>query len=109
MSNPAINAALIAAAAKQAEAGKSITEQLKKAGARNARSAVPVDLSVSGSDTMLAYYEKHGHVRAAGGGRYWLDEEAIARSNAAAVKVVLIALAFLLSVAASLIAYAAGR
>lgn len=30
MSNPAINAALIAAAAKQAEAGKSITEQLKR-------------------------------------------------------------------------------
>lgn len=54
---------------------------------------------------MLRYYEKHGHVRAAGGGRYWLDEEAIARSNASAVKVVLISLVFLLSVAVSLIAW----
>lgn len=104
MANPALNAALIAAAQQQAAASKLITDPLKQAGATNARAAIPLDLSAKGSDKALAALIKKGHVRAAGGGRYWLDEAAVARSTAAGTRAALILLAFLISLGASLLA-----
>ena len=105
MANPAINAALIAAAAQQ----QALTEQhiltpLKKAGATSARTATTLDVSAKGADKLLAALVKRGHVRAAGDGRYWLDEAAIKRSEAAGLRIALIIIAFLLSVTASLVA-----
>jgi hypothetical protein len=107
MANPAINIALIAAAQQQAQTGKALTDQLKTAGATHVRAARPLDLSVKGSDAMLAYLVKRGHIREAGGGTYWLDEDAIARSTATGTRVALVLLAFLLSAGASLLALTA--
>jgi hypothetical protein len=107
MANAAIQAALMAAAQQQALASKAITEQLKKAGAKAPRSAAELDLSNKGSDKVLETLIKSGHVRDAGGGRYWLDEDAIAATKASAGRVALILVAFLLSAAASLLAIAA--
>lgn len=104
MANVAINGALIAAVQQQAAVAKLIIEPLKRAGALNAHGAVTLDLSAKGADKALAGLVKLGHVHAAGEGRYWLDEAAIARSNAAGTRAALIMIAFLLSLAASLIA-----
>lgn len=109
MVNPAINAAIIAAAGQQADAGKAILSQLREAGARTVRTAIPLDLSVKGSEAILAHLIKRGQVRDAGGRRYWIDEEAIARTKAAGIKASLIIAAFALSAAASLMAIAATR
>jgi len=102
MSNPALNAAVIAAAQEQAASAKAIKDQLTKAGATSPRSPTSLDLSINGSGKMLEYMVKQGHVRDAGGGRYWLDEEAVARSTANSKRVALIVAVFLLSLAASL-------
>ena len=105
MANAGINAALIAVAAQQqALTDEQIINPLKQAGATSPRKAIRLDLSAKGSDKLLAGLVKHGHVRSAGDGRYWLDEAAIARTNASAGRVALIIVAFLLSVTASLIA-----
>jgi hypothetical protein len=104
MVNPAVNIALIAAAQQQALSTKAVFDQLKKAAAFAPRSAVTLDLSVKGSGKMLDDLVKRGHVREVGGGRFWLDQEAVARSKAAASRVGLILCAFLLSVGASLLA-----
>ena len=96
MANPALTAVLAAAAQKHA--GKTaIPEQLKKAKATNPRSAIELDLTAEGSDLILKQYVRHGHVRATGNGRYWLDEAAVSRSNAQAGRILLILLAFSLS------------
>lgn len=105
MVNPAINAALIAAAAQQ----QALTEQhvlnpLKAAGATSPRNATTLDLSAKGADKLLASLVKRGYVRATGEGRYWLDEAAMKRAQAAGLRVALIVIAFLLSVTASLVA-----
>lgn len=106
MVNPAINAALIAAAAKQQEmTAKHVTTPLKQAGATSPRTAIPLDLSAKGSDKLLPGLVKRGHVRSAANNRYWLDEGAIARSHAAGKRAALIAIVFLLSVTASLLAF----
>ncbi|WP_300973620.1 hypothetical protein [Sphingomonas sp. LHG3406-1] len=102
MANPAINAALIAAAQQQAASARLITDPLKKARATNSRAAIPLDLSAKGTKEMLDYLVKRGDVRDSGGGRYWIDEEAIARSKASATRFSLILIVFLLSVGASL-------
>lgn len=108
MANPAINAALIAAAAQQqALTNTHITGPLKKAGATSARTAIPLDLSAKGTDKLLAGLVKRGHVRAAGAGRYWLDEAAVANSKAAGTRAALIIIAVLLSITASLVALVA--
>ncbi len=105
MANPGINAALIAAAAaQQALTEQHVTTPLKTAGATSARSATILDLSAKGADKLLAALVKRGHVRATGDGRYWLDEAAIKRSQAAGLRIALIIIAFLLSVTASLVA-----
>jgi hypothetical protein len=107
MAPPAVNAALIAAAAhQQAETAKLITDPLRKAGATGPRSAIELDLSAKGASKLLDGLVKRGHVRAAGGGRYWLDEAAIAKSKAAGNRAALIILAFTISLAASLWAIA---
>jgi hypothetical protein len=100
MANAAITAALIASQ-QQALAQAQVTTPLKQAGATSSRTAIPLDLTADGADKLLAALVKQGHVRAAGGNRYWLDEEAIARSKASASRGALILLAFLLSAAAS--------
>jgi DNA-binding IclR family transcriptional regulator len=108
MANPAINIALIAAAQQQqALTNEHITGPLKKAGATSVRTAIRLDLSAKGTDKLLAGLVKHGHVRVAGDGRYWIDEAAVARSKAAASRIALIVIAFLLSATASLIALVA--
>lgn len=104
MVNPGINAALIVAAQQQQLAAAHITDPLRKGGAISAQTAITLDLSAKGADKLLAGLLKRGHVRAAGDGRYWLDEGALARSQSAGVRVVLIIIAFLLSVTASLAA-----
>lgn len=105
MANPAVNIALIAAAQKQAESTKVIFSQLMSAGATSQQSAVRLKLD-KGSDNMLAYLLRRGHVREAGGARYWLDKEAVARSKARGIWVALILAAFLVSGGASLLALA---
>jgi hypothetical protein len=107
MVNPALNAALIAAAGKQKSASAGIVEQLRKAGATSARKAVLPDLSEEGAADMLAWLLRRGHLREAGGGRYWLDLEAVAASKARALRASLLVAAFLLSAAASLLALTA--
>ncbi|WP_338501409.1 hypothetical protein V6R86_01465 [Sphingomonas kaistensis] len=105
MANPAINAALIAVAAQQqALTDQHILTPLKKAGATSARTATTLDVSAKGADKLLAGLVKRGHVRATGDGRYWLDEAAIKRSQAAGLRIALIIIAFLLSVTVSLAA-----
>ena len=107
MANAAINVAVMAAAQQQAQIEKALTDQLKEARAVHLRAARPLDLSAKGSDKALAGLVRKGFVREAGGGTYWLDEEAIAHAKRAGVRVALILLAFLLSLGASLIALAA--
>lgn len=102
--NAAANVALIAAAQQQAASAKAITDQLHKANAYGAAAAVPLDLSLKMSDKMLQQLIDKGHVRAAGGELYWLDREAVERSKANATRWSLIAIAFLLSLGASLLA-----
>lgn len=109
MAQVAINAGVIAAAAKQDAATKAILKQLNEGGASQSRRAVALDLSTEGSDTALAHLIKYGHVREAGGGTYWLDHEAAARSKAASVRLAWILAAFLLSAGASLAALAAAN
>lgn len=104
MANPAVNVALIAAAQKQAKAAEAITEQLGKAGATNARAATTLDLGEAGSEKILEWLIARGHVREAGGGRYWLDKDAVAQSKSRGSRFALILLAFLLSAGASLAA-----
>lgn len=101
-----MNAALLALAAQQAQASKAITKQLSEAGASSSRAATRVDLSAKGSDKVLQQLLRQGHVRDAGSGRFWLDEEGIARSRANGVRLALIATLFLLSLCASLLALA---
>jgi hypothetical protein len=107
MANAAITAALIASQ-QQALAQAQITTPLKEAGATSSRAAIPLDLTAEGADKLLANLVKQGHVRVAGGDRYWLDEEAIARSTASARRGALILAAFLLSAGASLWALSLG-
>jgi hypothetical protein len=107
MANAAINAAIMAAAQQQAKLEKGLVDQLKEARALGPRSARALDLTPEGSDKVLESLVQAGHVREAGGGRYWLDEEAMAATKATANRVGLIVVAFLLSVTASLIAIAA--
>jgi len=107
MAQVAINAALIAAAARQEAATKAILKQLNDARANQSRGAVTLDLSAQASAAALARLIKSGHVREAGGGAYWLDEEAVARGKAAGVRLAWIVAAFLLSAGASLAALAA--
>ncbi|UUR07618.1 hypothetical protein [Sphingomonas glaciei] len=105
MVNPAINAALIAAAAQQqALTDTHITGPLRKGGATSARTAIPLDLSAKGTDKLLAGLIKRGQVRSAGAGRYWLDETAVASAKARGTRVALIVIAVLLSITASLVA-----
>ena len=106
MVNVAGNAALIAAAQQQALSEKALIDQLRKAEATNVRAARSLDLSAKGADKVLEGLIKRGHVREAGGGTYWLDDEAIARGKAAGVRFSLILIAFLLSATASLLALA---
>lgn len=105
MANPAVNVALIAAAQAQAQSTKLIFDQLLTAGAIGPKQATRLKLE-KGGDKMLAYLVRRGHVREAGGGRYWLDKEAVARSKARGIWVALILLAFLISGGASLLALA---
>jgi hypothetical protein len=107
MTNAAITAAIIASQ-QQAHAQAQITTPLKKAGATSSRAAIPLDLTAKGADKSLVALVKQGHVRAAGGDRYWLDEEAIAKAKASATRGALIAVAFLLSAVASLWALSLG-
>lgn len=107
MANAAINVAIMAAAQQQAQTEKVITDQLKHARAVHLRAARPLDLSAKGSDKALVGLVRQGFVREAGGGTYWLDEEAIARAKSAGVRVALILLAFLVSATVSLVALAA--
>ena len=102
MANVAFNTALIAAAQQQALTATHIINPLRKAGATSARHAIPLDLSAKGAPKLLEQLTKRGHVRPACGECYWLDEAAVARSKAAATRVALIVIAFLLSVTASL-------
>ena len=105
MANPAINAALIAAAAQQqALTDQHILDPLKAAKATSPRSATTLDLSAKGTDKLLASLVKRGYVRATGDGRYWLDEAAMKRAQTAGFRILLIVLAVLISVSASLIA-----
>ena len=105
MVNPAINAAIIAAAAQQqALTDQHVLKPLKAAGATSARTATSLDLSAKGADKLLAGLVKRGHVRKTADGRYWLDEGAIKRSQAAGLRIALIIIAFLLSVTVSLVA-----
>jgi hypothetical protein len=104
MANPGINAALMVAAQQQALAATHITDPLRKSGATSPRAATTLNLSAKGTDKLLAELVKRGHVRTVGGGRYWLDEAAIARTKAAGKRVALILIVFLLSVTASLLA-----
>lgn len=106
MANPAINAALLVAAQQQAQSAKALTDQLVKARALSARTAIPLELSAKGSGTMLQWLVKRGHIREAGGGRYWLDEEAISAAKSRGLRVALILSAFALSAGASLLALA---
>jgi hypothetical protein len=108
MANPAINAALVAAAQQQVLAATHITGPLTKAGATSSRVAIPLDLSAKGADKLLAQLVGRGHVRDAGGGRYWLDEAAVASTKAEGQRAALILLAFLLSLGASLWALTLG-
>ena len=105
MTNPAINAAVLAAAAQKQAEGDELTKQLRARGATSARDATALDLSASGASQALRSLVKQGYVREVGGERYWLDEERYARAKEAAGKFFLILLAFLLSAAASLVAY----
>lgn len=103
MANAAISAAMIAAA--QQEAGtKAILAQLEQERATNARRAIKIDLSTKGSDAIMAKLVKYGHVKDVGGGRYWLDTDAVERSKANAGRVAMILLAFVVSVGASILA-----
>jgi hypothetical protein len=104
MVNPAINVAVMAAQ-QQAKATKVIFDQLLTAGATSQRAATKLKLG-KGDDKMLAYLVRRGHVREAGGGRYWLDKEAVARTKARGVWVALILTALLVSGGASLLALA---
>jgi hypothetical protein len=104
MANAAINVAIMAAAQQQAAGEQVIIDQLRTARAVNARAARPVDLSTKGSDKFLKALLKKGHVRPAGGGSYWLDEEEISRTTAAAGRIALLVLAFVVSAGASLLA-----
>nr|WP_314442508.1 hypothetical protein [uncultured Sphingomonas sp.] len=105
MANPAINAALIAAAAQQqALTNQHVTGPLKAAGATSPRTATRLDLTAKGADKLLAALVKRGHVRSTGDGRYWLDEAAIAGSQSAGLHLALVIIVFLLSVTASLVA-----
>lgn len=107
MAYPAINTALIVAAQKGAASAEALLDQLRKGGAIHTRAAMPLDVSADGAPEMLAYLVKRGQVRSAGGERYWLDEEAIARGKAAGARVAFILIAFLASAGASLLAIAA--
>ncbi|GAA4023257.1 hypothetical protein GCM10022280_24950 [Sphingomonas swuensis] len=104
MVNAAINPAIIAAAQQAALSGKAIADQLLKGRAIDRRSAIPLDLSEKGSAEALAYLVKREQVREAGNGRYWLDQDAMARSRANSIRWVAIIAIFLFSVAASLVA-----
>lgn len=106
---PAINAALLAAAHQQALLATAITDQLKKAGAISPGTSAALDLSLKGSGTLLEQLVERGHVRVGGDGRYWLDQEAIRQARAKGLRLGLIAAAFLLSVAASLVAVLVSR
>jgi hypothetical protein len=106
MANPAINVALLAAAAQQHQSSDDLTKQLRAKGATSPRSPAALDLSASGAKSTLQSLIKQGYIREAGDGRYWLDEEQFARSKAAAGRFFLILLAFLLSAGASVLALA---
>lgn len=109
MANAAINAALIAAAAQAQATSDAVLKQLRDAAAVRPGAAIKLDLAAKGSDAALNAFMKNGSVIDAGSGRYWLDEEAVARAKASANRAALILLAFLLSAGLSLIALLASR
>ena len=104
MANAAINVALVAAAQQQAQKEQALLNQLKDAGALSPRRAIELDLSAKGSDQLLKALAKRTYVRDAGGGRYWLDQDAEAAFKAKAKNVSLIVIAALLSITASMLA-----
>jgi hypothetical protein len=104
MINPALNAALIAAANKQPASSAAILARLRKAGATSRASAAAPDLSGKGAEAVLRKLVEKGHLRAAGGGLYWIEVERVASSQATARQFGLVLLVFLVSAGASAVA-----
>ena len=109
MVNPAVNVALIAAAAKKETAAKALKAQLSDAGATSAARAIPLAPASDTERSMLTYALSRGTIREAGGGRYWLDKDRQAELRARARTVALVMTAGLLSALASLVAILASR
>ncbi len=101
MANPALSAVL-AAAAQKSSGIIAPPDQLRKAGATNARAAIELDLKAEGSRAILDQYLKLGHIRPAGFGRYWLDEASVARDHAKGARLLMILVIFLISAGFSL-------
>ena len=109
MANPAINAALIAAAAKQHATAKAIEKELTDAAATSAGRAAPFTPASDTERSLLDYAIKRGTIREAGGGRYWLDTDRQKELQARARNIALIITAGLLSLLASLAAIASAQ
>lgn len=109
MANPAINIAVLAAAASQQKALDSITGRLQSADATGPTKAASLDPLTAGEARALAQLRKQGLVRSTGAGRFYLDEDRKRELAARNRTFLMIAAAVLASTTASLLAVLLSR
>lgn len=104
MSNPAINAALLAAAAQKQAAQDALLNQLTSAKAFTPSAAIVLKTDGKDQDGALKELVGHAVVRPIGAGRFYLDRERKAERARQQGHAVLLILAAMLSILASVLA-----